>query len=226
MAEHLKRMKRLYSSYAAVRDMSRTPGFLRTFLPGWDKHTAALVRPGLVHKLVAPAVRGRVLEVGIGGGPLTEKLKKARNVEIYGVDISTLLLEKARKRGAVPIAAAGEFLPLKRNSFDSAVSLDMLGHVEEPERVLREMRRALKPGGRLVVGVSEKGPWSGISGGTGPLAFSSYSIGEVRRMFRRSGLKVDKIRRAYIVPTAPISLFVYARKPSLRTRRLRGRAKA
>lgn len=219
MTEHLKRMKRLYSSYATVRDMSRTPGFLRTFFTTSDKHTSALVRPGLVTKLLAPAVRGRVLEVGIGGGPLTEKLKKARGVEVYGVDISTLLLEKARQRGAVPIAAAGEFLPLKKNSFDSAVSLDMLGHIENPEKVLAEMRRALKPGGRLVINVGEKGPWSETSGGTGVLGFRSFDRDEVRRMFRRSGLRIEEIKRVKIVPTYPVNLFVYARKPRLRRRR-------
>jgi ubiquinone/menaquinone biosynthesis C-methylase UbiE len=213
---YLKKIKGYYASPGLVRDMSRT-SFLSVTFSTSAKSTSAIIRPKLVRSLIAPAVRGNVLEVGIGAGPLVEKLRKLRKVSIYGVDISPPLLKKARERGAVPLLSAGEHLPLKRNVFDSAISLDTLGHIENPGAVLREIRRVLKPGGRIVINVSEKGPYSEAAGGTGELRFKSFEKGEIRELFKRSGLRIEKIKKVGVVPLYPKNLFIYARKPSLRT---------
>ncbi len=104
-------------------------------------------------KSVASGASGRILEVGIG---------TAQNAPFYspgttvvGIDPDPAMLARARRRAleapaAIELAAAaGEALPFRDATFDSAVLTLMLCSVDSQEDVLREVHRVLKPGGRL-----------------------------------------------------------------------------
>jgi SAM-dependent methyltransferase len=52
-----------------------------------------------------------------------------------------------------PVAAAGEALPLRTGSCDLAFSVNAIDHCADPEAVIRECRRILKPGGLIAIGV-------------------------------------------------------------------------
>lgn len=102
-------------------------------------------------RLISQA-KGRVLELGVGTGL---NLPLYRNVEeVIGVDISRKMLEKARrKRTEVPvklIQADARSLPFPNKSFDTVVSTFFLCVVPEKERVIREIKRVLKPNGSLL----------------------------------------------------------------------------
>jgi len=95
-------------------------------------------------------VRGRVLEVGAGTG---------LNVRHYplGVDLTLTEPDRAmaarlRKRaGAVRVVdAPAEALPFPDDAFDVVVSTLVLCTVDDPAAALAEVRRVLRPGGRLV----------------------------------------------------------------------------
>jgi len=95
-------------------------------------------------------VRGRVLEVGAGTG---------LNVPHYplGVDLTLTEPDRAmaarlRKRaGAVRVVdAPAEALPFPDDAFDVVVSTLVLCTVDDPAAALAEVRRVLRPGGRLV----------------------------------------------------------------------------
>jgi len=101
------------------------------------------------------AAHGFVLEVGVGSG---------RNLPLYGpgvggvcaIDPSPELLGLARERiaeAAVPVwlvQASGERLPFAEASFDTVVMTWTLCSIPHPLLALAEMRRVLKPTGRLV----------------------------------------------------------------------------
>lgn len=62
---------------------------------------------------------------------------------------------RAREMGIANVAASqgdAQALPYPDDSFDSAYLTAVLGETPDQERALRELRRVLKPGGRLVVG--------------------------------------------------------------------------
>jgi ubiquinone/menaquinone biosynthesis C-methylase UbiE len=101
---------------------------------------------------------GDLLDVGCGFGRHAVPLARA-GFRVVGVDRSEALLEEARRRADGErrlelVRADYRELPLKDETFDAAInlftSLGFLGD-EEDVRVLAEIRRVLRPGGRLVI---------------------------------------------------------------------------
>jgi 2-polyprenyl-6-hydroxyphenyl methylase/3-demethylubiquinone-9 3-methyltransferase len=94
----------------------------------------------------------RALDLGCGGGLLAEELARL-GCAVTGVDPSAPSIAVARAHAAgagLPIeyhVAAGEALPFADASFDLVCCCDVLEHVADPERVIAETARVLRPGG-------------------------------------------------------------------------------
>jgi SAM-dependent methyltransferase len=110
-------------------------------------------------RFVLDELRGArtVLEVGSGTGQIAaELLARDGSLEYVGVDLSSAMLDVARARLAVYGARAtlressAASIPAGDGSFDAAFGVDVLHHVEDREAVLRELRRVVRPGGRVV----------------------------------------------------------------------------
>jgi ubiquinone/menaquinone biosynthesis C-methylase UbiE len=100
---------------------------------------------------------GRILDVACGPGILSAALA-ARAREVVAFDLTPEMLEKARQRCARAGLTNVTFregsatdLPFGDNSFDAVVTRLSIHHFDEPQRVLDEMCRVLRPGGTLVV---------------------------------------------------------------------------
>ena len=91
-----------------------------------------------------------ILDVGCGTGANLKMLAAFGKTE--GVDISPQAVEFCRQRGldSVKLGAA-EQLPYGNGSFDLVTSLDVVEHLDDDVAGLREMRRVLRPDGRLLV---------------------------------------------------------------------------
>jgi 2-polyprenyl-6-hydroxyphenyl methylase / 3-demethylubiquinone-9 3-methyltransferase len=94
----------------------------------------------------------RVLDIGCGGGFLAEEFA-ALGCRVTGVDPSPVSIGAARAHAAgrgLPVdyrAGAGEELPFGDAAFDVACCCDVLEHVPDPDRVISEAARVLRPGG-------------------------------------------------------------------------------
>lgn len=105
---------------------------------------------------VIPLARGVVLEIGMGPGLNLPFYNPLLVTKVIGVDPndSFLHLGEARQRSSqVPVEivqAPAEALPLKDSSVDTAVITYTLCSVDDPEQTLKEIRRVLKPEGRVL----------------------------------------------------------------------------
>lgn len=111
----------------------------------------ALRAPWVAEK-IETAFKGPVdlLDIGCGGGFLSNFLAHAGH-RVTGIDLSEGSLNVARRHDdsgkAIYLHANAYELPFTSNSFDVVCAMDILEHVNEPDRLIREARRVLRPGG-------------------------------------------------------------------------------
>jgi SAM-dependent methyltransferase len=112
------------------------------------------LRLAAVRELVEPAPGERILDLGCAAGAITHYLSEV-GAETVGVDAEPRAIEKAR--GLFPelefvVADVGD-LPFEDASFDKAVAADLVEHLDEDtfRRMLRELRRVLRPGGSFTL---------------------------------------------------------------------------
>lgn len=117
------------------------PDFL---MPHYEREMAALA---LVELFGGSPPEGRILDAGCGIGLLGRLYP---SLDLVGVDASMTLLRHATTGYRLRVEASAEALPFADRSFDVVVALNMLHHVIDPARAVREFARVLVPGGTLV----------------------------------------------------------------------------
>lgn len=101
--------------------------------------------------------KGKILDVGCGTGSIL--LNLPWECKITGIDLSPYAIKKARDycseqyRSAVFLVGDGNALPFKDNLFDTVLLIDVLEHTENPKQIVSEIKRVLKPRGKVVVTV-------------------------------------------------------------------------
>ncbi len=123
----------------------------------WEHYTRESLE--LIRPLLAGREAGRVLDLGCGTGALLPRLGTwDGGVARYtGVDLSAEMLRVAAGKAAPVafpagfVAAPADALPFGDAAFDTVVSASSLHFWPEPEAALVEVRRVLRPGGRLLL---------------------------------------------------------------------------
>lgn len=130
----------------------------------WDRHGVPRViklacgAPAIMklRSKVVPLARGEVFEIGCGGG-INQPFYEAGQITRYaGIDPGKKLLEYARQEAvrngwqADIREGVGEAIPFPDASFDSVVCTYTMCSVEDQAQVVREMRRILRPSGKLL----------------------------------------------------------------------------
>lgn len=106
----------------------------------WKKHKQTFeFRHGAALNLIKS---GPVLDIGCGDGLLLKTLK-GREINGKGLDISKTAVEKCRKNNleAVQFDISTGQLPFQNNEFKTVIALDVLEHLYEPEKLLKEIHK-------------------------------------------------------------------------------------
>jgi len=105
-----------------------------------------------IERMIAAEPTDRILEVGCGGGHVLRLFPQA---DLTGVEVSGRMIEKAARNlmGYRVRLLKGELheLGLPDGGFDKIICTEVLEHVADPESILAEMSRLLRPGGRAVI---------------------------------------------------------------------------
>jgi methionine biosynthesis protein MetW len=110
--------------------------------------------PNEILESIEPLLRKgkRLLDIGCGDGAIIE-IAIDRYEEIHGCDISLNALSETKDMGMFSVCADLNegCVPYKDDSFQCVTALELLEHIINPLRILAEIKRVLKPYGRLVL---------------------------------------------------------------------------
>lgn len=147
-----------------------------------------------------------ILDVGSASGWFLSELKKEfKNSECVGIDTYKAAINYGKKKykNIKLVRTDAHKIPFKENTFEVIVCCEVLEHVEEPEIVIKEMRRILKKNGTLIVEIDtgnwlfkliwyfwtnlRKGVWRDSH-------IHSFSVEKLKRLFVKNGLKIKEMK--------------------------------
>jgi ubiquinone/menaquinone biosynthesis C-methylase UbiE len=168
---------------------------------------------------VVGAAEGRVLEIGVGSGRNLPFYRSPAN-EILALEPSPKLVAMARGAAgsAVPVhflEASAETIPLDDGTIDSVVTTWTLCSIPQAASALAEMRRVLRPGGRVLFAEHGLAPsasvrwwqdrltpaWRRLSGGC-------HLNRPIRSMIEDAGFRIERIETGHIPGPKPMT-FMY-----------------
>ncbi len=166
-----------------------------------------------------------VLDIGCGAGPLAERLVD-RGARVSGFDVSARMIALARRRldgGAdLRVADLADRLPYDDDSFDVACASLVLHYLEDWIEPLREIRRVLRPGGRLVASVNHplayalfEGRYFGVeryearhtfAGHEATLVMWHHTLDDISTFVCDAGLRIVSLHEPPVADDTPIEL--------------------
>jgi ubiquinone/menaquinone biosynthesis C-methylase UbiE len=154
----------------------------------WVEAPHPFITRGRLREILEPRPGERLLEVGPGTGyyalPVAEWLTPGGRLDV--LDLQQEMLDHTLRRAAehgidniTPARADARELPYPDDSFDGAYLVTVLGEIPDQDAALRELRRVVKPGGRIVVGELFGDP-------------HMVTHGSLARRAEAAGLRVDR----------------------------------
>ena len=113
-------------------------------------------RLGMIVRAAGKRMQGRILENGCGVGMYVKHLSPFGGA-VIGLEYDFERAAEARKNSYPIINAAGESVPFPSSIFDLILSHEVIEHVQDDWLAIREMVRVLKPGGRIMLFVPNRG---------------------------------------------------------------------
>ncbi|MCB2079685.1 MAG: methyltransferase domain-containing protein [Novosphingobium sp.] len=113
----------------------------------------------LAVEMLAPRAGEHILDAGCGTGAAMAEVLGRANCRLTGIDPSpTMLLAAGKRLGNSVTLASGAIgkLPFEERTFDAALALNVLYFCDAEGRMLADLRRTLRPGGRCVAYVTHR----------------------------------------------------------------------
>ncbi|SRR6266487_1849512 len=165
--------------------------------------------------------RDEILDVGCGEGKIWQLFP---NLHVTGLDFSEDNLKKA-KRYLKPVLGTAEKLPFKDNSFDMVIASEIMEHLIHPDKLLTEIDRVLKKGGRAFITFPNtaclqwrigfpllgRNPGVNYPGNIHHIRF--FALADIRMMLKDTKLTIRKIRGANFLAFHAVNFGFYLPVP-------------
>jgi len=197
-----------------ARQSGRPDGFLGRLLLGVMARETARFNDEILDAL-APSDGEHVLELGYGHGrTLAAAARRATGVRLAGLDVAPTAMRSAARRcrslidaGRLDLRAGdGAALPWPDAIFDAVYSVHTLYFWSEPSHQLAELRRVLRPGGRLVLGYRERTDAAVAS--FPPPTYRFHTTDEVVRLLAAAGFRGTDVRTAAAGPELRVAIAI------------------
>ena len=120
-----------------------------------NKHSDFGYKWPAIRKLVPTNFKGSILDIGCGTGKVLSEIAELNpQAKITGIDVSKYAIKVASKKlpnSNFHLIKDGEKLPIKNNSIDFVVCLDVIEHIYDVQSIFKEFKRILKPGGNILI---------------------------------------------------------------------------
>jgi SAM-dependent methyltransferase len=193
----IEQVRAYWNTHIHDLDVSTQPPGSRGFFADLDQYHFEKLHH-LLRLVDFDGYRGRsVLDVGCGAGVDLARFARG-GADVTGVDVAQSAVELARTnfeqqglRGRFEVAN-GEALPFADGTFDLVFAHGVVQYTADPQRLVDECRRVLKPGGKAVFQVYNRVSWLnalsklmkvGLEHEDAPVLLK-FSIGEFRRLLR------------------------------------------
>jgi ubiquinone/menaquinone biosynthesis C-methylase UbiE len=165
---------------------------LKTFEKVEKNHWWWAGRRQLLKQLLEKQPPQHLLDMGCGTGQTLLFLKKQfPRSTLHGIDFSPLAVSLAKGHKLKNIRRGrGEKLPYQNNSFDTVLMLDVIEHIKDDLAAVKEAKRVLKPGGKLIITTPAlQFIWSDHDSNQGH--YRRYTRRQMRSLARRAGLRIS-----------------------------------
>lgn len=197
----------------------------------WERY----VVPGLISKAcsakpimkqrekIVPLASGRVLEIGSGSGTNFDLYDPHKVEQLFALEPAPGMVSRARKTAAklgmdqslTFLETGAEAIELDDNSVDTAVLTFVLCTIPDWQASLAEIRRVLKPGGRVLFSEHGLAPDANVAKWQKrvepfwkPLAGGCHLTRDIPALLAQGGFKIDRVERMYLPSTPKIAGFV------------------
>ena len=148
----------------------------------------------------------RVLDLGCGPGEST-RLMKEQGYQVIGVDQSPNMIEAARRREVEALVSICDPLPFEDGEFGAVFACTSLEWCEQPHRIIKEVSRVLKPGGKFVAVTLGPMAFPRMSGYRRlygePVIHNMMLPLELHKMLLEHGFNCESMHGAFDGPDAP-----------------------
>ena len=154
----------------------------------------------LLENCVGLPENARILDIGCGDGFHLKLLKKygKKSWALAGIDMDKRAVEMAKKSDLEVYCGNVETINLPPDSYDLALIIQTIEHVEKPDEVLRRINTLLKPGGKLLIGTDNTGSldfgffkrhyWGGYHF---PRHWNLFNKNSLSRLAAKTGFEVE-----------------------------------
>lgn len=197
----------------------RRMGFYAKYILPWGIDMAcSMAIITAKRQLVVPQAEGIVLELGIGSGHNLPHYDPEKIKKVIGIDPDAAIWKRsAQRRAAVGfpverIGLSGEEIPLDNNSVDNVLVTYSLCTIPDPVAALREARRVMRPGGRLIFLEHGEAPeenirkwqsridpvWKRLAGGC-------HTGRPIPKIIEEAGWTLENLNQGYIKGPKPLA---------------------